>query len=55
MPSISGPSITSSGRPSFDARLLGVDVDVGVDALHQRVRKALLDRAVAPFLGLLLG
>ena len=54
MPSISGPSITSSGRPSFDARFFGVGLDVGVDALHQRVRKALLDGAVAPLFGLLL-
>ncbi len=37
----------------LDAGFLGVDLDVGVDALDQRVRKALLDRAVAPFFGLL--
>ena len=37
----------------FDAGFLGVDLDVGVDALHQRVREALLDGAVAPLFGLL--
>ena len=37
----------------LDARFLGIDLDVGVDALHQRVRKAFLDRAVAPLFGLL--
>ena len=39
----------------LDARFFGVDLDVGVDALDQRVREALLDGAVAPFFGLLLG
>ena len=34
-------------------RLLGVGVDEGVDALHQRVREPLLDRPLAPLLGLL--
>ena len=41
-------------RPAqLGARLFGVGVDVGVDALDQRVGEALLDRAVAPLLGLL--
>ncbi len=40
--------------PQLRARLLGVAVDVRVDALHQRVREALLDRALAPLLFLLL-
>ena len=37
----------------LDPRFFGVDLDVGVDALDQGVRKALLDGAVAPFFGLL--
>ena len=37
----------------LDAGFLGIGFDVGVDAFDQRVRKALLDRAVAPFFGLL--
>src|ERR1700722_19373354 len=49
MPSINGPSITSSGRPSFTR----IDLDIGVDPLDQRVRKPLFDRAVAPLFGLL--
>ena len=41
-------------RPAqLDARFFGVDLDVGVDALDQRVREALLDGAVAPLFGLL--
>jgi hypothetical protein len=39
--------MTSSGLP-ISARLLGVFVDEGVDALDQRVLEALLDGAVAP-------
>ena len=36
-------------RPAeFGARFLGVGIDVGVDALDQGVREALLDGAVAP-------
>ena len=55
MPSISGPSMTEERAAEFDARFFGVGLDVGVDALHQRVREALLDGAVAPLFGLLLG
>ena len=48
MPSISGPSITSSGARELLARLLGVGLDEVDDAVHERVREALLDRRVAP-------
>ena len=52
MPSISGPSITSIGRPPraaiASARLLGVLDDEARDALDQRVRQPRLDRLVAP-------
>ena len=42
-------------RPSqLHARLLGIRLDVLIDSLHQRVRKPLLHRAVAPFLYLFL-
>ncbi len=37
----------------FDAGFLGIGLDVGVDSLDQRVRKALLDRAVAPLFSFL--
>src|SRR5690606_23247458 len=47
MPSMSGPSMTSSGRP---AQLLGVVDDVVVDALDQRVRDPLPHRQRAPLL-----
>ena len=53
MPAISGPSMTGERAAQFGARFFGVDLDVGVDALDQRVRKALLNRAVAPFFGFL--
>ena len=39
----------------LDARFFGVELDVGVDALHQRVREALFDGAGAPLFGLLFG
>ena len=54
MPAISGPSITEQRAAELDARFFGVDLDVGVDALDQRVREALFDGAVAPLFGLLL-
>ena len=52
MPSISGPSITCSGRPpGHDGAvgLLGVLGDELGDAMHQRVRQALAARGLAPF------
>ena len=36
----------------FDARFLSIGFNVGVDALHQSVRNALLDRAGAPCFGI---
>ena len=43
-------------RPSeLLARFFGVGLDVGVDSLHQRVRQALFDGAVAPLFCLLFG
>ena len=43
MPAISGPSMTSRGRPSFAERLLGVRLDEVVDPPDQGVAEALLD------------
>ncbi len=37
----------------LDAGFFGVDLDVGVDALDERVGEALFDGAVAPLFGLL--
>ncbi len=37
----------------LDAGFLGVDLDVGVDSLDERVRETLFDGAVAPLFGLL--
>ncbi len=37
----------------LDAGFFGVDLDVGVDALHERVGETLFDGAVAPLFGLL--
>ena len=51
MPSISGPSITSIGRPprgDLLAHLFGVLDDEGGNAVHQRVRQARLDGGGAP-------
>ena len=48
MPSISGPSITSSGRAARLPRLLGVLLDEVDDAVDERVREPLLDRRLAP-------
>ena len=48
MPSISGPSITSSGRAACEPRLLGVGLDEVDDAVHERVREPLGDRRLAP-------
>ena len=42
--------MTASGRPRLRARLLGVRVDVSVDALHEGVREPLLHRGFAPLL-----
>ena len=53
MPSISGPSMTSERAAEFGAGFFGVDLDVGVDSLHQRVGEALFDGAVAPLFGFL--
>ena len=40
----------------FQPRFLGVGVNVGINALHERVREAFFDRAFAPFfLDLLVG
>ncbi len=39
----------------LDARFLGVDLDIGVDAFDEGVGEPLLDRTAAPLLGLLLG
>ncbi len=39
----------------FGASLLGIGVDVGVDAAHEGVREALFDGAVAPFFGFFFG
>ena len=44
MPSMSGPSMMSQRARILLPRLLGVGLDEGVDALHQRVREALRDR-----------
>ena len=41
MPSISGPSITSSGRLGLEPRLLGVVLDEVDDAVHECVREPL--------------
>ena len=48
MPSISGPSITSSGRVGVQPRLLGVGLDEVDDPVHERVLEPLADRRVAP-------
>ena len=40
MPSISGPSITSSGRVRQLARFFGVGFDERVDAVHERMAQA---------------
>ena len=48
MPSISGPSITSSGRSQPSAGLLGVDLDEVDDPVHERVGEPLLDGRLAP-------
>ena len=48
IPSISGPSITSSGRSYSQARLLGVLLDEVDDAVHERVLEPLLHRCVTP-------
>ena len=37
----------------FDASLFGIDLDVRIDSLDQRMRKTLFNCAVAPFFGLL--
>ena len=56
MPSINGPSMTSSGRPYFTRASSASCFDEVDHAVHQRVRQARLDRAVAPFqIGLALG
>ena len=55
MPSISGPSMTSERPAELDAGFFGVDLDVGVDALDERVGEALFDSAVAPLFGFLFG
>ena len=55
MPSISGPSITASGRGALEPRFLDVGGDEIGDAVHQRVRQPLLHRPFAPGeIGLLL-
>ena len=54
MPSISGPFDDQQRAAQFGAGLLGVDIDVGIDALHQRMRQPLFDRAIAPLFGFLL-
>ena len=46
--------MTAERAPELGARLLGVGVDERVDPLDERVREALLDRALAPLLFLLL-
>ena len=55
MPSMSGPSMTSSGVPTggldLEAQLLGVVDDVVVDALDEGVGDPLADRQAAPLLG----
>ncbi len=43
------------GTAKFDTSLFSVDLDVRVYSLDHRVSEALLDSAVAPFLGLLFG
>ena len=48
MPSISGPSITSSGRATLHARLFDVLLDEVHDAVDERVGEALLDRGRPP-------
>jgi len=48
MPAISGPSITLSGRSTVFARGFGVRLDEFGDAVHQRMRKPLVDRPFAP-------
>ncbi len=48
MPSISGPSITSSGRLASQTRLLDVGLDEVGDAMHQRMRQPLLHGPFAP-------
>ena len=48
IPSMSGPSITSSGRGERLPRLLRVLLDEVDDAVHERVREPLLDRRLAP-------
>ena len=48
IPSISGPSITSSGRAELLPRLLGVLLDEVDDPVDERVREPLLDRRLAP-------
>ena len=41
--------MTVSGLPYFSARLLGVGINIGVDALDQRMREPFFDGAFAPF------
>ena len=48
MPSISGPSITSSGRVPRAPGLLGVLLDEVDDPVHERMRQPLLDRGLPP-------
>ena len=48
MPSISGPSMTSSGRGVRLPRFFDVRLDEVDDAVHERVREPFLDRCLAP-------
>ena len=48
IPSISGPSMTSSGRAGGRPRLLGVLFDEVDDSVHERVREPILHRRLAP-------
>ncbi len=50
-----GPFDHQQGAPKLGACFFRIDVDVGVDALDQRMRKPLLDRGGAPLLGFLFG
>ncbi len=48
-----GPLDHQQRTAQFEASLLSIDFDVGVNALHQCVRKALIHRTIAPFFSLL--
>ena len=48
MPSMSGPSMMSSGRAIFPARLFGILLDVLDGPVHERMREPLFDGPLAP-------